>query len=166
MDLFCLGPQCFLWPPVRKYLLLYSTLLCKKIARAPGGQKRFILTKLEGGGNRIDPYILIKNLYKFLLPLLAALIYPSIRVTHTLLTVCLWIKINNNQFQSGEVIFESELSCVTKKLITQMNTKTRTTKSEKWHHARTSVKIARTNEQKTHLKWLWCHIVVTKIMTK
>ena len=34
-------------------MLLYSTLLCKKIARATGGHKRFMLTKL-GGGNRID----------------------------------------------------------------------------------------------------------------
>ena len=37
--------------------MLYSTLLCKKIARAPGVQKRFMLTKLRGGGNRIDPKI-------------------------------------------------------------------------------------------------------------
>ena len=36
-------------------MLLYSTLLCKKIARAPGGQKKFRLTKRGGGGNRIDP---------------------------------------------------------------------------------------------------------------
>ena len=37
--------------------MLYSTLLCKKIARAPGGQNKFMLTKLRGGGlgNRIDP---------------------------------------------------------------------------------------------------------------
>ena len=31
-------------------MLLYSTLLCKKKARAPGGHKRFMLTKLGGGG--------------------------------------------------------------------------------------------------------------------
>ena len=43
-------PQCFLRPPVTNYMLLYSTLLCKKIARAPGGHKRFMLTKLGGGG--------------------------------------------------------------------------------------------------------------------
>ena len=38
-------------------MLLYSTLLCEKIARAPGGHKKFMLTKLGGGGgqNRIDP---------------------------------------------------------------------------------------------------------------
>ena len=50
-------PQCFLWPPVTNYMLLYSTLLCKKIARAPGGHKKFRLTKRGGGGgrNRIDP---------------------------------------------------------------------------------------------------------------
>ena len=63
-------------------MLLYSTLLCKKIAPAPGGHKRFMVTKL-GGRSRIDPYILIKNL--FLLPLIAPLKYPSIRVTHTIL---------------------------------------------------------------------------------
>ena len=33
-------------------------LLCKKIARAPGGRKRYKPTKLGGGGaNRIDPRI-------------------------------------------------------------------------------------------------------------
>ena len=31
-------------------MLLYSTLLCKKIARARGGHKEFMLTKLGGGG--------------------------------------------------------------------------------------------------------------------
>ena len=36
-------------------MLLYSMLLCKKIARAPWGHKKFKLTKLGGGGNRIDP---------------------------------------------------------------------------------------------------------------
>ena len=35
-------------------MLLYSTLLCKKIARVPAGHKRFMPTKL-GGGGRIDP---------------------------------------------------------------------------------------------------------------
>ena len=35
-------------------MLLYSTLLCKKKARAPAGHKKIILTKL-GGKNRIDP---------------------------------------------------------------------------------------------------------------
>ena len=52
VDLFCFA-QCFLWPPVTIYMLLYSTLLCKKIARAPGGHKRFMVTKL--GGDRLDP---------------------------------------------------------------------------------------------------------------
>ena len=41
--------QCFLCPPVSNYMLLYSTLLGTKIARAPGGHKRFMLTKLGGG---------------------------------------------------------------------------------------------------------------------
>ena len=46
------SPQCFCDPPVTNYMLLYSTLLCKKTARAPGGHKKFILTKLGGG----DPF--------------------------------------------------------------------------------------------------------------
>ena len=44
---------CFLLPtpvfftlPVTNYMLLYSTLLCKKIARAPGGYKKYKLTDL------------------------------------------------------------------------------------------------------------------------
>ena len=44
-----------------------------------------------------------------------------------------------------------------------MNKKNRSTKSKKWRHARTSVEIAWTNEQKADLKWLWRHMVVTKI---
>ena len=40
--------------PVTNYMLLYSTLLCKKIARAPGCHKKFMLNKL-GGRNKIDP---------------------------------------------------------------------------------------------------------------
>ena len=47
-------PPVFLWPPVTNYRLLYSTLLCKEIARAPGGHKKFMLTIL-GAQNRIDP---------------------------------------------------------------------------------------------------------------
>ena len=40
-DLFCFAPV--------------SMLLCKKkIARAPGGHKKILFTKL-GGGNRVDP---------------------------------------------------------------------------------------------------------------
>ena len=52
LDLFCSPPPppVFLWPPVTNYMLLHSTLLCKKIARAPGGHKKFMLTKLGGGG--------------------------------------------------------------------------------------------------------------------
>ena len=41
-----------------------------------------------------------------------------------------------------------------------MNNKTRSTKSEKWRHTRTSNEIAWTNERKADLKWLWRHIVV------
>ena len=47
------APSVFM-TPVTNYMLLYSTLLCKKIARPPGGHKKFMLTKL-GGRNRIDP---------------------------------------------------------------------------------------------------------------
>ena len=36
--------------PVTNYALLYSTLLCKNNARAPGGHKTYIPTKLGGGG--------------------------------------------------------------------------------------------------------------------
>ena len=45
-------PQCFLLPPVTYYMLLYSALLCKKIAHAPGSHKKFMLTKLGGGGQK------------------------------------------------------------------------------------------------------------------
>ena len=37
-------------------MLLYSTLLCKKIARAPGGHKN-LCSLSWGGGDRIDPNI-------------------------------------------------------------------------------------------------------------
>ena len=50
-------PQCVLRPPVTNYMLLYSTLICKKIARVPGGRKKYKLIKL-GGQNRIDPIFL------------------------------------------------------------------------------------------------------------
>ena len=40
--------------------------------------------------------------------------------------------------------------------------KTRSNNSEKWRHARTSIEIARTNEQKADLKWLWRHMVEQK----
>ena len=45
-----LFPPVFFMTPVRNYMLLHSTLLCTKIARAPGGHERFMLTKLGGGG--------------------------------------------------------------------------------------------------------------------
>ena len=43
--------------PLSDYMLLYNTLPCKIIARASGGHKKFMLTKLGGGGggDRIDP---------------------------------------------------------------------------------------------------------------
>ena len=43
-------PPMFFTPPVTNYILLYSTLLCKKIARAPVGRKKYKPTKLGGGG--------------------------------------------------------------------------------------------------------------------
>ena len=43
-------PPLFFAPPVTNYMLLYSTLLCKKIARAPGGREKYKLTKVGGGG--------------------------------------------------------------------------------------------------------------------
>ena len=48
------SPSVFLLLPVINYMLSYSTLLCKKIARAHGGHKRYLRTKLVGR-NRIDP---------------------------------------------------------------------------------------------------------------
>ena len=61
----CPPPSVFCRPPVTNYMLLYSTLLCKKIGRAPEGHKRFMLTKLGGGGggDRIDAIIHGKIFY-------------------------------------------------------------------------------------------------------
>ena len=50
------APNVFYEPPITNYMLLYSTLLCKKIARAPGGHKRFVLTKPGGGGKQNRSY--------------------------------------------------------------------------------------------------------------
>ena len=47
-------PSVFYAPFVTNYNLLYSTLLCKKLARAPGVHKKFMLTKL-GAQNRKEP---------------------------------------------------------------------------------------------------------------
>ena len=87
-------------------------------------------------------------------------------MTHINLTSSLWTKVNKNQFQSVKVTFVSEISLVTRNLIRQINKKTRSTKNEKWLHACTSVEIAWMNEQKADLKWLWRHMVVTKIIIK
>ena len=43
-----MAPSVFLTTQLQ--IMLYSTLLYKKIARAPGGHKRFMFTKLGGGG--------------------------------------------------------------------------------------------------------------------
>ena len=55
-DLFCSPPPSVFMTPSTNYMLLYSTLLCKKITRAPGGHKKCMLTKLGGGAkqNRSD----------------------------------------------------------------------------------------------------------------
>ena len=50
-DLFCSGPQVFLRPQLQ-IMLLYSTLLCKKIAPAPGGVKDISPLSSGGGQNR------------------------------------------------------------------------------------------------------------------
>ena len=39
-------------PPVINYMLLHSTLLCKKIARAPGGHKNLCSLSWGGGGGQ------------------------------------------------------------------------------------------------------------------
>ena len=50
------GVFCEINKYVTNYMLLYSTLLCKKVACAAGGDKRFMLSSWEGGGeqNRFD----------------------------------------------------------------------------------------------------------------
>ena len=55
MDLYCFSPPVFFMTPMSNYILFFSTFLSKKIARGPGGHKRFMLTKLGGGGDRLDP---------------------------------------------------------------------------------------------------------------
>ena len=59
--LFCPPPPppSVFTPPVTNYMLLYSTLLCTKIARAPGGVKN-ISSLRWGGQNRIDPIFVSK----------------------------------------------------------------------------------------------------------
>ena len=53
-------PPVFFTPPVTNVMLLYSTLTCKKTARAPGGMKN-----LRGGGqNRIDSKNSVARLLK------------------------------------------------------------------------------------------------------
>ena len=107
-------------------------------------------------------YILIRNLLRLLL-LLDALKWNSIRVIRTQLTLSLWIKVKKIQFQNQEVIFESEVSHAWPKLNHANEQKTGSNVSEKWRHTDTSVEIAWTNEQTADLKWLWCHMVVSKI---
>ena len=87
-------------------------------------------------------------------------------MTHAHLTWSIWIKLNKIQFRGEEIISESEVSQGDQKFNNANEQKTRSTKSKKWRQARTSVDIAWTNEQKADLRWLWRHMVVTKILTK
>ena len=49
--IYSVSPPCvFFWPPVTNSMLLYSTLLCKKLARLSGGHKKLMITKRGGGG--------------------------------------------------------------------------------------------------------------------
>ena len=110
-------------------------------------------------------YILIKNLFKKIAASISCSQITFIRVTQIHLTLSLWIKVNKSQFQSEETIFEWGKSRVTKNLITRIIKISRSTKSEKWRYAHTSVEIARANDQKADLNWLWRHMVVAKKLT-
>ena len=48
--IFSVSDPSVFYDPQLQIMLFYSTLLCKKIARVPGGHKRFMLTKRGGGG--------------------------------------------------------------------------------------------------------------------
>ena len=65
MDLFCFGPpSVFMFrPSVIHYMLLYSTLPCNKIARAPGGIKEFCSLSWGGGGTELILFYLFKITY-------------------------------------------------------------------------------------------------------
>ena len=59
----------FFMTPITNYMLFYSTLLCKKIARAIGGHNRFMLAKLRGGQIRsqkpMSPsFVISQNIFK------------------------------------------------------------------------------------------------------
>ena len=56
------GVFCEINKYVTNYMLLYSTLLCKKVARAAGDDKRFMLSRW-GGGDRIDSILWITKIY-------------------------------------------------------------------------------------------------------
>ena len=49
---FILLPPVFFKPPATNYMLIYSTFSCEKIARVPGGHKRFLLAKLGEGAKQ------------------------------------------------------------------------------------------------------------------
>ena len=51
-DLLCFAPPKFFALPVTTYMLLCSTLVCKKIARAPGGGVRNVSSLREAKQNR------------------------------------------------------------------------------------------------------------------
>ena len=52
---FCFCRPVLLTPPITKYMLFYSILLCRKLARVPGVVKKIILTKLGGPKQNISP---------------------------------------------------------------------------------------------------------------
>ena len=63
------APQCFFVfyapppPPVTNYMLLYSTLLCKKIARARGGVKNISSLRWGGGAKQNRSHISFDDSY-------------------------------------------------------------------------------------------------------
>ena len=64
LDQFCFAPpppQCFLWPPVTNSMLLYSTLLCKKIARAPEGHENLCTLSWDGEQNRPGKFDIVES---------------------------------------------------------------------------------------------------------
>ena len=105
---------------------------------------------------------LITNLFELLLLLLGALKQPALRVTRAHLTLALCIYVRKSQLLS-----QSFLRQITRdQKLDEANEKIRSNNIEKWRHARNSVEVPWTNKQKADFKWLWRHMVVTKILTK
>ena len=81
------------------------------------------------------------------------------------LTLPFLFELTQSISESGSHLWELDNSWEANNLIRQMNKKTLSTDSEKCHHVHNSVEIASKNEQKEDLKWLWRHMVATKILT-